>query len=102
MTQLLLQLSPAATVGPCALCGQPTDLPAGLQVVVAEGRQPVCRACGKRHAAPLAALVQLADEAARVGRIGRHTIFPPYTALLDLARAADQFAAVAPCADAGG
>ena len=49
---------------------------------------------GVRAAArtPLAALVQLADEADRVGRIGRHTVFPPYTALLDLARAADRYA----------
>ena len=32
----------------------------------------------------------------RVGKIGRHTVFPPYTALLDLARAADNYAASQP------
>jgi hypothetical protein len=33
----------------------------------------------------------LADAAERVGRIGRHTMVPPMTALLDLARAAENF-----------
>jgi hypothetical protein len=64
--------------------------------VVPGGQQPVCPECGKRHAPSLAALVELASEAERVGKIGRHTVFPPYTALLDLARAADQFTAAAP------
>ncbi len=96
MPALLLQLSPAAASGPCPLCGQLVCLPAGPQLILAEGGSAVCHGCGKRHAPSLAALVQLADEAARVGRIGRHTVFPPYTALLDLARAADNFAAVAP------
>jgi hypothetical protein len=59
---------------------------------LAENLQPVCQACGQRHASPLAALLQLAGEAERVGRIGRHSVFPPYTALLDLARAADRYA----------
>jgi hypothetical protein len=86
---------PTALSGPCGLCGQPTEVPPGTQLVMPDG-QPVCPDCGKRHAPPLAALAQLASEAERVGKIGRHTVFPPYTALLDLARAADQFAAAAP------
>jgi hypothetical protein len=92
MTQLLLQYSPTATEAACGLCGEPTTLSAGTQLVLAENTQPVCQTCGRRHAPPLAALLQLADEAERVGRIGRHTVFPPYTALLDLARAADNYA----------
>jgi hypothetical protein len=95
MTPLLLQMSPNGLVGPCALCGRQACLPAGLQLIASAG-QPVCLSCARKHAAALVALVQLADEAARVGRIGRHTVFPPYTALLDLARAADHFAAAAP------
>jgi hypothetical protein len=101
MTQLLMQVSAVAASGPCALCGQPAGHSAGLQLIDPDGR-PVCQGCGKRHAPPLAALLQLADEAARVGRIGRHTVFPPYTALLDLARAADQFSAVAAPSQAPG
>jgi hypothetical protein len=39
----------------------------------------------------LAALVHLAKEAERVARIGRHTVFPPLAALLELARAAETY-----------
>jgi aryl-alcohol dehydrogenase-like predicted oxidoreductase len=50
-------------------------------------------ASNARKGAPsLAALVKLADAAERVGRIGRHTVFPPMTALLELARAAENYA----------
>ena len=38
----------------------------------------------------------LADAAERVGRIGRHTVVPPMTALLELARAAENYAHAAP------
>ena len=99
MTQLLLRYSPTPVAGDCSLCGQPTTIPAGTQLVLAETRQPVCQSCGRRHDPPLAALVELADEAERVGRIGRHTVVPPYTALLDLAQAADNFAAKVPRRD---
>jgi hypothetical protein len=97
MTQLIVQYNPDARSGSCGLCGEPTSLPAGSQILVAESEQPVCPGCGKRHAPSLVALVQLANEAERVGRISRHTVFPPYTALLDLARAADNYSSsVAP------
>ena len=86
MTQLLLRCNATAMCGPCGLCTQPTTAPPGTQLVTADG-QPVCPDCGKRHAPSLAALAQLASEAERVGKIGRHTVFPPYTALLDLASA---------------
>jgi hypothetical protein len=102
MTQLLLRYSPTPVESDCGLCGQPTTLEAGTQLVLAEALQPVCAACGKRHAPPLRALQQLANEAERVGRIGRHTVFPPYTALLDLARAADDYAASRPGASKDG
>jgi hypothetical protein len=44
----------------------------------------------------LAALMSLADAAERVGRIGRHMVVPPMTALLDLARAAEHYVHLAP------
>jgi hypothetical protein len=51
----------------------------------------VCSECGKKHAPTLAALVDLAGVAERVGRIGRHTLVPPLGALLELARAAENY-----------
>jgi hypothetical protein len=41
----------------------------------------------------LLALLNLASVAHRVGQIGRHTISPPLEALLDLARAAENYTA---------
>jgi hypothetical protein len=96
MIQLLMRYSPNVVSEPCALCGQTTTIPAGTQLVLADTQQPVCDSCGKRHDPALAALVALADEAERVGKIGRHTVVPPYTALLNLAQAADNFAAKVP------
>lgn len=96
MIQLLVRYSPTAVHDACPLCGQGVSQPAGPQLVLAGTDRPVCYPCGKRHDPPLAALVQLADEAQRVGKIGRHTVVPPYTALLDLAQAADNFATKAP------
>jgi hypothetical protein len=91
----MLQWEPTATNDPCGLCSQPANAGGGARLVLADTLQPVCPTCGRRHAPSLAALVQLAVEAERVGRIGRHTVFPPYTALLDLARAADDYSATA-------
>jgi hypothetical protein len=96
MTQLMLHWKPAATNDACGACGQPAAAPAGTQLVLADTQQAVCMDCGRRHAPSLVALMQLANEAERVGRIGRHTVFPPYTALLDLARAADNYSAAVP------
>jgi hypothetical protein len=62
---------------------------------VAGTTDPVCQNCGRKHAPSLAALVGLADAAERVGRMGRHTVFPPLTALLDLASAAEKYASAA-------
>jgi len=55
----------------------------------------VCRSCGKKHAPSLAALLDLERVAQRVGRIRRHTLVPPFEALLDLARAAEVYTASA-------
>ena len=92
MTQFLVQISPLIAPLPCALCSQECRRP-GPRLVLAESLRPVCDRCGRANAPALLALVQLADEAVRVAKIGRHSVFPPYTALLELARAADAYAA---------
>jgi hypothetical protein len=91
MTKLILRNKDTASTGPCGLCGGPAAAPAGMQLVREDTDEPVCPACGQQHAPSLAALVQLADTAERVGRIGRHSVFPPLSALLDLASAAEKF-----------
>src|SRR6185437_16636970 len=91
MTQLLLQCKAEATNEPCGLCGQPAATYAGTQLVLASTIVPVCQNCGRLHAPSLIALINLADAATRIGRIGRHSVFPPLTALLDLASAAEMY-----------
>jgi len=95
MMNLVLASPSAAGVGPCVLCGRPAAAP-GPQLALADGSGPVCRDCGRKHAPALAALAQLADAAQRVGQIGRHCVFPPMSALLELARAADVYTHAAP------
>jgi hypothetical protein len=90
LTQLVLQHSPTAREDFCALCGRPTTAPAGTQLCLPNS-ELACKDCGRKHAPSLAALVHLAAEAERIARIGRHTVFPPLTALLELARAADAY-----------
>jgi hypothetical protein len=92
MTQLLLHPSPAPT-DRCGLCGEDLAPVLGVTLVQAADHSPVCPACAWEHAPSLAALARLADIATRVSKIGRHTVFPPLTALLDLARAAEQYTA---------
>jgi hypothetical protein len=89
MTQIVLRSQAAADEEPCGFCGRPT----GSQLVVAETAAPVCPECGRRHAPELTALLDLADTARRIGRIGRHSVFPPLGALLDLASAAEKYTA---------
>jgi hypothetical protein len=92
MNQVVLEYKAEETNEPCGLCGQPVVAPAGMQLLVAGTAAPVCLDCGRKHAPSLAALIQLADAATRIGRIGRHSVFPPLTALLDLANAAEKYA----------
>jgi hypothetical protein len=101
MTQLALQCNPDAYQGDCALCNKPTTLAAGPQLVLVENEKgsPVCLACGRQAAPALAALVGLAGTAERVGRINRHTVTPPLSALMELARAAESYAGTTPAAE---
>jgi predicted CXXCH cytochrome family protein len=94
MMNLVLQYPPTAG-GACTLCGRPAAT-AGPQLVRADGAGPVCRDCGRKHAPALAALAQLAEAAERVAQIGRHSVFPPMSALLELARAADNYTHAGP------
>src|SRR5262249_36822278 len=96
MTHLILQCKPTPTTGPCGVCGRMTEAGAGPRLVHAESQRPVCGDCGGRHAPSPAALVQLAGAAEPPGRLGRPPVFPPYTALLELARAADDYTAAVP------
>jgi hypothetical protein len=96
MADMTITLAECDPADHCTLCEAAVESPAGPRLVLAESREPVCRACGKRHAPALVALLELAQVAHRVGRIGRHTIVPPMSALLDLARAAERFNDAAP------
>jgi hypothetical protein len=91
MTPILLQARSTDLTAACGLCGELTTSPAGNQLVVAGADAPVCLDCGRKHAPTLAALVTLADAAERISRMGRYSVFPPLTALLDLASAAEQY-----------
>jgi hypothetical protein len=91
MLQMMIKLAPAATSGPCGVCGKPLSPATGPGLCLDESPEAVCRDCGKNHAPALAALLDLAHVADRVGRIGRHTLVPPLDALLDLARAAENY-----------
>jgi hypothetical protein len=96
MPQVILACNPATVNDEaCGCCGGPVNAPVGARLILAETAAPVCTNCARPHAPSLAALVHLADAATRVGRIGRHSVFPPLTALLDLASAAEQYAAAA-------
>ncbi|MCC6420356.1 MAG: hypothetical protein IT429_19140 [Gemmataceae bacterium] len=79
----------------CGMCGN--TVPAnGPHLSVADDGAKVCRDCGKRHAPALAALLDLARVAERVGRIGRHTVVPPMAAILDLVKAAEDYLHLTP------
>lgn len=91
MVDLSIKLDSAATGERCGLCGQETAPAGGPRLFLVDREVGVCNGCGQKHAPSLAALVTLAQVARRVGTIGRHTVVPPMEALLDLARAAENF-----------
>jgi hypothetical protein len=75
----------------CALCGRRLPASGALELVVLEDRATVCQPCGKKHEPALAAVVELARVAERVGHVGRHTFVPSLASLLDLAHAAEEY-----------
>lgn len=90
--QFLLEYRDELRNEPCGLCGQVLSAPAGMQLIHSATSAPLCSDCGRKHAPVLAALLNLAEAATRIGRINRHSVFPPLTALLDLANAAEKYA----------
>ncbi|MCS7045495.1 MAG: hypothetical protein NZO58_03970 [Gemmataceae bacterium] len=91
MDRILVKLAQEAGSAICPLCGTLTRWGRGPRLVDAERSATICRACGKRHAPALVALLDLAHVADKVGRQGRHLLTPPMEALLDLARAAEDY-----------
>jgi hypothetical protein len=96
MATLTIKLNPEFTTECCGLCGGRTGTAAGPRLFLADSPDAVCRRCASKHAPSLVALLDLAQVAERVGRIGRHTLVPPLGALLDLARAAEDYTHTSP------
>ena len=76
----------------CCVCHGPLTESDGPKLCRAACHSPVCRSCGRKHAPQLAALVDMAEVAGRVGQIGRHTVMPSLNSLLELARVAENYA----------
>jgi hypothetical protein len=102
MTPLAIRLSADTTAGDCTLCGEPAGAVAGLQLCVADGAAPVCRACGKQRAPLLVNLLDLAQTASRIGALSRRALWVPLEALLELAQAAEKYTTRAPTARGSG
>jgi len=68
----------------------------GLGLFTEDHDRPMCRACGKKWAPSMIALLDLAHTAERVGRSCRHLLTPPMESLLDLAQAAENYSCTAP------
>jgi hypothetical protein len=86
----------------CPVCGDGHDVAAaGPRLFLEAHTDPLCRGCGKKLAPAMAALVELAHTAERVGRRSRHMLTPPLESLLDLARAAENYTAAGRCVHAG-
>lgn len=74
---------------PCAMCGAVQESRKGPRMIL--GDQAVCRECGRRQDPRLSALVELAATADRVGKSFRHLLTPPLEAMLELAKAAENY-----------
>lgn len=75
----------------CPKCGQADGGRGGLGLFADNDDQPVCRVCAKKAAPSMAALLELAHTAERVGRSSRRLLTPPMESLLDLAHAAEAY-----------
>ncbi len=80
----------------CPKCGQGYLGRTGLGLFAENHEQPVCRTCGKKGAPTMAALLDLALTAERVGKSCRRLLTPPMASLLDLAHAAEAYSHTAP------
>jgi hypothetical protein len=75
----------------CALCSRPLSQAEDLCLCLENDMCRVCGSCGVEHDPALAALLDMAKVAERVGRMGRHVLVPPLGALLELAHAAESY-----------
>lgn len=96
MQRIILKIADEPGNDACTVCGESTLWTKGPRLVTAEDDSTICRVCGKRHAAPLVALMDLANVADKVGRQSRHLLTPPMESLLDLARAAENYSTSTP------
>jgi hypothetical protein len=80
----------------CAICQGSLEQSEAPRLCLADDLSPVCKSCGKQHAPELAALLDLARTADRVGQIGNYTLVPPLNSLLHLARVAEIYAGTRP------
>jgi hypothetical protein len=101
MQQFTIRLCEENHPNGCPVCGKAHRRGAGdargPRLFLEEHADPLCRGCGKKLAPAMAALLDLAHTAERVGRRSRHMLTPPLESLLDLARAAEDYSASAPC-----
>ena len=79
----------------CPKCSTKLAGESGLGLFSADD-QPMCRNCGKKAAPSMAALLDLAHAAQRVGKCCRHLLTPSMESLLDLARAAENYSQATP------
>ena len=93
--QLTLTFVNEARLDTCALCGGRLRVAAGPCLAL-EGHDAVCRPCGMTQSPRLVALLDLAQAAQRVGQVSRHVLVPPMGLLLELARAAEEYAGALP------
>ena len=91
MAHLVIRFNARATQDACALCGRRMLTGIGPGLFLVERPATVCDGCGKKHEPSLAALLDLARVAERVGRIERHTLVPSLGNLLALAHAAEDY-----------
>jgi hypothetical protein len=91
MAPLTIKLGQEIVETTCGLCGTRTPPTPGPCLARADGPSVVCRECGKKHAPGLVALLDLARVAERAGRVGRHTVVPPMTVMMDLVQAAEAY-----------
>jgi hypothetical protein len=96
MERIIVKIAEQPGTAACCLCGAPTLWTRGPHLVMGDSGRAICRGCGKRHATSLVALLDLACVADKVGRQCRHILTPPMEALLDLARAAENYSTSAP------
>lgn len=80
----------------CPVCGTRVLHRPGPRLFVGDPERAVCRDCGKEVSPRLVELVDLACVAEKVGKRCRHLLTPPMEALLELARAAENYSSSTP------